>query len=174
MPARRLKQRFQLADDGEPTHLTIDMIKDAFMRDVLGEANRFLRTLNSHRGTEIMASAQDVVARMIEYTDLELIAGVEHGNPATANASFSCDRSGRYDYRDMSYQYGRHGNNVESVALMTMQKFPEFTKPLAPGLRPLGRYPFVCKDAEHAAIMAGLDTASAKPAHSWLWGNGLG
>ena len=71
----------------------------------------------------------------------------------------------------MSYQYGRRGNNVESVALMTMQKFPEFTKPLAPGLRPIGRYPYVRTDAEHAAIMAGLDTASAKPAHNWLWGN---
>ena len=52
------------ADDGEPTHLTIDMIKDAFMRDVLGEANRFLRTFNSHRGTEIMASEATGVLAM--------------------------------------------------------------------------------------------------------------
>ena len=54
----------------EPTHLTITMIEDAFKRDVLGKANRFLNMLNNHRGTEIRASAQDVVARMIKYTDL--------------------------------------------------------------------------------------------------------
>ena len=80
---------------------------------------------------------------MIEYTDLELI-GVKAGQPATANAEFRDDCYGRYDFRDKS---GRHGDNVESVALMVMAHFPEFMLPLEPGLRPLYRYPhclFVC------------------------------
>ena len=34
---------------------------------------------------------------------------------------------------DMSYKYGRQGD-VESVALMAMQKFPGFVLPLASGL----------------------------------------
>ena len=152
-------------DDDEPTHLTIAMIEDAFKRDLLGEANRLLNMLNDHRGTEIRASAPDVVWRMIKYTDLELIAGVEHGEPATANAEFVCGYGGRYTYRDMSYQYGRSGANVESVALMAMRKFPEFTKPLAPGLRCIGRYPYVVYEDEYDEVMAGLNTEqfSGKP-----------
>ena len=106
-----------------------------------------------------------VVERMIEYTDLELIAGVKAGQPATADAEFKDAYYGQYDFRDKS---GRRGDNLESVALMTMQKLPEFRKPLAPGLRPLGRYPYVCRNDEHAAIIAGFNAAQ-KP-HSWLWG----
>ena len=141
------------------------MIEDAFKRDVLGKANRFLNMLNNHRGTEIRASAQDVVARMIKYTDLELIAGVERGEPATADAEFVCGYGGRYAYRDMSYQYGRSGANVESVALMAMRAFPEFTKPLAPGLRSIGQYPYVVYEDEYDKIMAGFRTEqfSGKP-----------
>ena len=61
---------------------------------------------------------------MIQYTDLELIAGVEHSKPATANMEFVCGYGGRYTDRDMSYQYGRSGANVESVALMAVRAFP--------------------------------------------------
>jgi hypothetical protein len=161
------------ADDGEPTHLTIGMIQDAFLRDVLGEANKLIDRLNDKMFNRVFFKAQDVVGRMIEYTDLELIAGVkasQGGQPATADAEFRADYYGRYNFRDKS---GRHGDNVESVALMVMAHFPEFMLPLEPGLRPLYRYPHVCRDDEHAAIIAGFN-AARKPAHNWLWGNGLG
>ena len=122
------------ADHSKQTHLTITMIEDTFKRDVLSEANRLLNMLNNHRGTKIRASAQDVVVHMIKYTDLELIAGVKCGKLATADAEFVCGYGGQYAYHDMSYQYGCSGANVESITLMAMQAFPEFTKLLAPGL----------------------------------------